>query len=97
MGENLGDQKNCRAPKKLKSLIEVPYISHLKVQVPSFNMNLYLLRSVFLDRVTHCRINLGNQGMCRSPKKLKSLIEVPYVVDVRVHVLSFNMILRSSP
>ena len=48
---------------------------------------------MFLDRVTHFRINLGGQGMCRSPKKLKSLIEVPYVVDVELHVLSFNMIL----
>ena len=35
--------------------------------------------------------------MGRSPKKLKSLIEVPKVVDVKVHVLSFNMILISSP
>ena len=26
--------------------------------------------------------------MCRSPIKLKSLIEVPYVVDVKVHVLA---------
>ena len=35
--------------------------------------------------------------MCRSPKKLKPLIEVPFVVDVQVHVLSFDMILISSP
>ena len=35
--------------------------------------------------------------MDRSPKKLKSLIEVPYVVDVKVHVLSFYVILISSP
>ena len=34
--------------------------------------------------------------MCRSPIKLNSLIEVPYVVDVKVHVLNFNMILISS-
>ena len=51
---------------------------------------------MFLDRVTLFRINLGDQGMCRSSIKLKSLIEVPYVVDVKVHVLSFNMILISS-
>ena len=42
-------------------------------------------------------INLGDQGMCRSPKKLKSLIEVPYVVDVKVQVLSFNKKLIFSP
>ena len=35
--------------------------------------------------------------MCRSPQKLKSLIEVPYVVDVKVHVLSFIKNLISSP
>ena len=33
----------------------------------------------------------------RSPKKLKSLIEVPNVVHVKVNVVSFNMILISSP
>ena len=67
-GKNLGGQVKDRSPKKLKSLIEVPYVAHLKVQVPSFNMYLSLLRSVFLDRVIHIRINLGDQGMCRSPK-----------------------------
>ena len=34
--------------------------------------------------------------MGRSPKKLKSLIIVLYVVHVKVHVLRFNMILISS-
>ena len=33
----------------------------------------------------------------RSPKKLKSLIETSNDVHVKVHVLSFNMILISSP
>ena len=33
----------------------------------------------------------------RSPKKLKSLIEVLYVLQVKEHVLSFNMILNTSP
>ena len=85
-----------RFPKKLKSLIEVPYVAHLIIQVLSLNMNHFYLRSVFLDRVNHFRINLGDQGMCRSPKDLKSLNEVPYIVDVKVHVLSYNMILISS-
>ena len=35
--------------------------------------------------------------MCRSPKKLKSLIEVTYVVHLKVQVLSFNMNLVSYP
>ena len=42
-------------------------------------------------------VKFGRSGKGRSPKKLKSLIEVPYVVLVKVHVLSFNMILISSP
>ena len=32
----------------------------------------------------------------RSPKKLESLIEVPNVVHMKAHVLSFNMLLISS-
>ena len=51
MGENLGDEVNCHSPKKLKSLIEVPYVAHLKLQVLSFNIKLIFLRSVFIDEV----------------------------------------------
>ena len=40
---------------------------------------------------------MGDQVKGRSPRKLKSLIGVPNVVHVKVHVLSFNMILISSP
>ena len=52
---------------------------------------------MFVDRVIHFGENLGDQVKGPSPKKLKSLIEVPYVVHVKVHVLSLNMILISSP
>ena len=48
---------------------------------------------MFLDRVIHFGETLGDQVKGRSPKRLKSLIEVPNVVDENVHVLSFNMIL----
>ena len=51
---------------------------------------------MFLDRVIHFGENLVDEIKYRSPKKLKSLIEVNYVVHVKVHVLSFNMILISS-
>ena len=54
------------------------------------------LRSVFIDQVIHFGENLGDLVKGRSPKKLKSLIEVPNVVDVKVRVVSFNMILVSS-
>ena len=48
---------------------------------------------MFLDRVIHFGETLGDQVKGRSPKKLKSLIEVPNAVHVKVHVLSLNMIL----
>ena len=54
------------------------------------------LRSAFLDRVIHFGETLGDQVKGRSPKNLKWLIEVPSVVHMKVHVLSFNMILISS-
>ena len=52
---------------------------------------------MFLDRVIHFGETLRDQVKGRSPKKLKSLIEVPNVVHVKVHVLSFNMILITPP
>ena len=69
----------------------------MKVHVFGFNMILLSLRSVFLDRVIHFGETLGDQVKGRSPKKLKLLIEAPNVVHLKVHVLSFNMILISSP
>ena len=56
-----------------------------------------LPRSVFLGQVIHFGDTLGDQVNGRSPNMLKSLIEVPNVNHVKVHVLSFNMILISSP
>ena len=52
---------------------------------------------MFIDGVMHTGETLGDQVKGRSPKKLESLIEVPNVVHVKVNVLSFNMILISSP
>ena len=52
---------------------------------------------MFLDRVIHFGVILGDQVKGRLPKKLKSLFEVKNVVHVKVHVLSFNnMILIST-
>ena len=48
-----------------------------------------------LVRVIHFGETFGDQVKGRSPKKLKPLIEVPNLVHVKVHVLSFNMILIS--
>ena len=92
---NLGDQVKGRSPKKLKSLIEVPYVAQLIVQDLIFNMNISLLCSVFLDRGIHFGEKLGDQekcqGKCYSPKKLKPLIEVTKVAHLEVQVVSFNM------
>ena len=52
---------------------------------------------MFLDRVIAFGETLGDHVKGLSPKKLKSLIEVPDVVHAQIHVLSFNMILISSP
>ena len=52
---------------------------------------------MFLERVIHFGETLGDQVKGRSPKKLESLIEVPSVDNVKVHILSLNMILISSP
>ena len=94
-GINLGDQ--CYSPKKLKSLIEVTKVAHLKSQVVSFNMNLVFLSSVFLDQFIHFGKNLGDQEKDCSPKKVKSLIEVPYVALLKVQFPRLNMNLFSSP
>ena len=51
---------------------------------------------MFLDRVIHFGETFGVQVKGRSPKKVKSLTEVPNVDHVKVHVLSINMILISS-
>ena len=52
---------------------------------------------MFLDRVIHFGEILGDQDKGRSPKKLKSLMDVPNVAHLKVQVLSFNMNLISSP
>ena len=106
---NLRDQVKGCSPKKLKSLIRVPYIPHVKVQVLNFNMILisspwrvprpsYPFQEILGDHVkgrSPKRLKLKIEG--RSQKKLKSLIRVPYVAHLKVKVLIFNMILISSP
>ena len=97
-GENLGDQVKGRSPKKLKLLIAVPSVLHVKVHVLSFNiLSLSHLRSVFLHRVILFGGNLGDQVKRRSPNKLKLLIADRSVLHVKVHVLRFKMLLISSP
>ena len=86
-----------RLPKKLKSLIEVPCVAHLKVHVLNFNMNLVSSPQGVLRPTYPFQGKLDDQEKDRSPKKLKFLIEVPYVANLIVQVVSFSMILISSP
>ena len=48
---------------------------------------------MFLDRVMHFGKISGDEVKGRSLKKLKSLIRVPYVMKLKVQVVSFNIIL----
>ena len=95
-GENLGEQAKDRSQKKPKSLVEFPSVAHLKVQVASFNTNLVFYPYHVPRQVILFGKNVGDQVKGLSQKKLKSLIEVPYVAYMKVHVLSFNMNLFSS-
>ena len=95
-GENLGEQVKGRPMRKLKSLIEVPYVTRLKVQVLRFNINLISSRQRFPRPSYPFRGKFGDQVKGHSPKKLKSLIEVPYIAHLNVQDLRFNMNLISS-
>ena len=52
---------------------------------------------MFLDRVIHFGETFGNQVKVHSPKKLKTLTDVPILGNMKLHVLIINMILISSP
>ena len=83
------------SPKEQKSLIEVAYVAHLKVQVLSFNANLFS-SPLRVPRPSYpFRENFGDQVKGRFP--LKSLIEVLYVAHLKIQVLSVNMNLFYSP
>ena len=96
-GETLGDQVKGRSPKKLKSLIEVPNVVDVKVQILSYSM--ILISSPWCVPRHSCALweKFGDQVKDSSPKKAKSLIEVPYVALLKVQVPSFNLNLISSP
>ena len=89
-GENLGEQVKGRPTRKLKSLIEVPCVTLLIVQVRSLNMNLISSLWRAPGPSYPFRGKSGDQVKGRSPKKLKSLIEVPYVTHLKVQFLRFN-------
>ena len=76
-----------------KSLIEVPSVAHLNIQVPSFKMILIsapqpVPRPSFLFWEKFGRTDEGSFTV---------KIAVPYVAHLKVQVLIFNMNLFSSP
>ena len=87
----MGDLEKDRPPKKLKSLIEVPYVTRLKVQVLSVIMNLISSRKRFPRPSYPFRGKFGDQVKDRSPKKVK------YVALMKVQFTGFNINLFSSP
>ena len=52
---------------------------------------------MFLDKFIHFGKNLGDQVKDRSPKKVKSLTEVPYVALVKVQFPNVHTSFFSSP
>ena len=66
-----------RSQEKLKSLIRVRYVAHLKVQVLFYNMILISSPWRVLRPSYPFREIFGVQVKGRSPQKLKSLIKVP--------------------
>ena len=81
--------------KKLKSLLGVPYVAHLKMQVLSCNMNLISSPQRAPRPSYPFRGKFWRSGKGSFTEKLKSFKDLPYVLQVKEHVLSFNMILIS--
>ena len=96
--EKFGRSERDGSPKNKKILTEVYYVCEVKVQCsqlqyePSPTSIACSQTELFISEK-----RLGDQVKGRSPKKLKSLIEVPNVFQVKEHSFSFNMILISSP
>ena len=89
--EILGDQEKCRSPKKLKSLMNVPYVAYLKVQVLSFNVNLISSPLRIPWPSYPFRGKLGRSGKGSFTEKAKIVDRIPYVAHLKVHTLSFNV------
>ena len=82
---NLVDQVKDRSLKGKKIVVKSSPCSALESTGRIWTLS--FLHWVFLDQVIHFGKYLGDQEKGRSPKKVKPLIEVPYVVHVKVHVL----------
>ena len=93
----MGDQEKGGSPKNLKSLIVTPYVAHLKIQVLRGNMNLISSPKQATKPSYPLQGKFGRSGKGSFTEKPKIVKELPYVLQVKEHVLSFNMILISFP
>ena len=93
----VGDKLKGRSRHELNSFIQVHHIVHANVHVFSLNIALPSSPQRVLTPIYPFRKDLGGKVKGSSPKKLKKLIEVPYVCQLKVHVFTFNVILLSSP
>ena len=60
--KNLGHQVKDRSQKKLKLLMELAYVTHLKVQVVSFNINLIFSPWRVVRQIYPVRKKIGRSG-----------------------------------
>ena len=67
----LGDQVKGRSPRKLKSLIVVHYVAHLKIQVLSCNMNLISSPQLSPGPIYAFRGKFGRSGKGSFTEKAK--------------------------
>ena len=70
-GKNLGDQGKCRSTKKLKSLIEVPYVAHLKEQSSEHKCEPFLCSVACSKTELSFRENIGRSGEGSFAEKAK--------------------------
>ena len=96
-GETLRDQVKGRSPKKLKSLIEVPNLVHVQVQVLRFSMILISSPWRLLKPRYPFWRKFEREGKGSFSEKAKNFNRGSLSMPMKVHVFSFNMILLSSP
>ena len=92
----MGDQVKGRSQKNLESLIEVPNVVHVKVNVLCFNTILISSPLLVLTPGYPFRSKFGRYGTGSFSEKAKKFNRGSLSMHMKVHDYSFNMILLSS-